>query len=58
MTKGYSGVKGEIMEPVKSRLEFYLVRLENGLHPVVGPSAFRVAEDRGPARKGRRVPDA
>lgn len=46
MTKGYSGAKGEILEPVKSPLEFYVVRLENGMHPVVGPSAFRVSEKR------------
>lgn len=45
MTKGYSGVKGEILEPVHSPLEFYVVRLENGMHPVVGPSAFRTVED-------------
>ena len=45
MTKGYNGVKGEILEPVNSSLEFYVVRLENGMHPVVGPSAFRVADN-------------
>ncbi len=42
MTKGYNGVKGEIIDRVDSSLEFYVVRLENGMHPVVGPSAFTV----------------
>ena len=45
MTKGYIGVKGEILDSVGSALEFYVVHLENGMHPVVGPSAFRVIED-------------
>jgi len=46
MTKGYNGVKGRILEPLDSKLEFYVVQLENGMHPVVGPSAFRVIEGR------------
>ena len=44
MTKGYRGVKGVIVESVKSHFEFYVVRLENGIHLVVGPSAFVLAK--------------
>ncbi|MBN2122952.1 MAG: hypothetical protein JW821_01545 [Deltaproteobacteria bacterium] len=40
MTKGYRGVRGEILEKMESSLEFYVVKLENGIHVVVGPSAF------------------
>ncbi len=42
MTKGYKGVTGQILDQMDSMLEFYVVRLENGMHPVVGPSAFDV----------------
>jgi hypothetical protein len=40
MTKGYKGVKGVITEMTDSPFEFYVVKLENGIHIVVGPSAF------------------
>jgi len=41
MTKGYKGVEGVILEAVESRFEFYVVRLDNGIHVVVGPSSFK-----------------
>jgi hypothetical protein len=44
MTKGYRGVKGVIVARVKSRFEFYVLRLENGIHLVAGPSAFVLAK--------------
>ena len=44
MTKGYKGIKGVIIEFSDSSYEFYLVRLENGINIVVGPSAF-IIED-------------
>jgi hypothetical protein len=40
MTKGYRGMKGTILEVTESRYELYIVKLENGIHVVVGPSAF------------------
>ena len=40
MTKGYKGVKGVITERTDSRFEFYIVKLDNGINIVVGPSAF------------------
>jgi hypothetical protein len=40
MTKGYKGVKGVITENTDSTYEFYVVILDNGIHIVVGPSAF------------------
>ena len=40
MTKGYKGVKGMIAERTDSRFEFYIIKLDNGIHIVVGPSAF------------------
>jgi ribosomal protein S18 acetylase RimI-like enzyme len=56
VTKGYNGVKGEILDPMLSPLEFYVVRLENGMHPVIGPSAFRVIEHQdGPEGRESRM---
>jgi hypothetical protein len=40
MTMGYRGAKGVITEKIKSRFEFYAVKLENGINIIVGPSAF------------------
>ena len=45
MTKGYKGVKGVIVERTDSRFEFYIVKLDNGIHIVVGPSAFMKEEE-------------
>ena len=45
MTKGYKGVKGLIVERTDSRFEFYIIKLDNGIHIVVGPSAFIREED-------------
>ncbi len=42
MTKGYRGVRGVITDKPESSFEFYLIRLENGIHIVAGPSAFEV----------------
>jgi hypothetical protein len=44
MTKGYRGVKGEILERTRSKFEFYVLKLENGIHLVAGPTAFKVIE--------------
>jgi len=40
MTKGYRGVRGVIMEKPDSPFEFYVIRLDNDIHIVAGPSAF------------------
>ena len=40
MTKGYNGVKGTIAERTDSSLEFYVIKLDNGINLVAGPSAF------------------
>jgi hypothetical protein len=45
MTKGYRGMKGVILEKLESRFDFYVVRLENGIHLVVGPTAFIPEEE-------------
>ncbi|UCB48127.1 MAG: hypothetical protein JSW56_13370 [Deltaproteobacteria bacterium] len=45
MTKGYKGVKGVIAEKTESRFEFYIIKLDNGIHIVAGPSAFISEED-------------
>ena len=42
MTKGYKGVKGVVIERTKSKFDFYVLKLENGIHMVAGPSAFIV----------------
>lgn len=43
MTKGYQGVRGVITEKPESRFEFYVIRLDNGIHLIAGPSAFEPA---------------
>lgn len=40
MTKGYRGVRGVITERPESPFEFYVIRLDNHIHIVAGPSAF------------------
>lgn len=45
MTKGYKGVKGVITERTDSRFEFYIIKLDNGINIVVGPSAFIKEKD-------------
>lgn len=40
MTKGYKGVRGEILEKTSSSYDLYVVKLENGIHLVAGPTAF------------------
>lgn len=45
MTKGYKGVKGVITETTDSEYEFYVVRLDNGIHIIAGPSAFNLIPD-------------
>ena len=44
MTKGYRGIGGVIMEKTDSDYEFYIIKLDNGLHMVAGPSAFTGGE--------------
>ncbi len=45
MTKGYKGTRGIIREKTGSQFDFYVVKLENGIHIVAGPSAFVPDED-------------
>jgi len=40
MTKGYKGVRGTVIERTKSEFELYVLKLENGVHLVAGPTAF------------------
>lgn len=40
MTKGYRGVTGTVLEKTDSEYELYVLKLENGIHLVAGPSAF------------------
>jgi hypothetical protein len=40
LTKGYRGVQGIITAKTESRFEFYVVKLDNGIHIIVGPSSF------------------
>lgn len=42
MTKGYKGTRGTISEATDSPYEFYVVKLENGINMVAGPTAFKV----------------
>jgi len=45
MTKGYKGEKGQILERVNSDYEFYILKLDNGIQIVAGPTAFDVFEN-------------
>jgi len=40
MTKGYRGTEGVVIERTESRFELYILKLNNGLNLVAGPSAF------------------
>jgi hypothetical protein len=40
MTKGYKETKGVVTERTKSRFELYILKLNNGLNVIAGPSAF------------------
>jgi len=40
MTKGYKGVKGVILKGTRSEFELYVLKLQNGIHLIAGPSAF------------------
>ena len=40
MTKGYKGIEGVVTERTESRFELYILKLDNGLHLIAGPSAF------------------
>ncbi len=42
MTKGYRGVRGTILARTDSKYEFFIIKLDNGIHLVAGPSAFLV----------------
>ena len=44
MTKGYRGVKGVVTDKTKSRFELYILKLDNGLNLVAGPSSFVTLE--------------
>ncbi len=43
MTKGYKGERGMILDTVNSDYEFYILKLDNGIQIVAGPSAFETA---------------
>jgi hypothetical protein len=45
MTKGYKGVKGEVVERTESDFEFYVLKLENGMNLIAGPTAFVTLEE-------------
>ncbi|MBW2106338.1 MAG: hypothetical protein JRI26_10030 [Deltaproteobacteria bacterium] len=40
MTRGYRGIEGVVTERTESRFELYILRLDNGLNLIAGPSAF------------------
>lgn len=40
MTMGYKGVRGTAIERTESEYELYVLKLENGIHLVAGPTTF------------------
>ena len=47
MTKGYRGIKGVVVERTESHFELYILKLDNGLNLIAGPSAFTPLEKKG-----------
>jgi len=47
MTKGYRGMKGVVVERTESHFELYILKLDNGLNLIAGPSAFIPLEKKG-----------
>jgi len=47
MTKGYRGIEGVVTEKTESRFELYILKLDNGLNLIAGPSAFIPLEKEG-----------
>lgn len=47
MTKGYRGKKGVVVERTESHFELYILKLDNGLNLIAGPSAFIPLEKEG-----------
>jgi len=47
MTKGYRGIKGVVAERTESRFELYILKLNNGLNLIAGPTAFIPLERKG-----------
>jgi hypothetical protein len=45
MTKGYKDMPGVILQKTGSSYNLYVLKLENGIHLVAGPSAFVPGED-------------
>jgi hypothetical protein len=56
MTKGYQGVRGEIVEKTDSPYELYVIRLENKIQIVAGPTAFILLKNG--TRPGNQKPQA
>jgi len=50
MTRGYMGIEGVVTERTESRFEFYILKLDNGLNLIAGPSAFIPLEKEGEQR--------
>ena len=46
MTTGHRGVKGEILERTQSQFDYFVLKLENRVHLVAGPTAFEVIENK------------
>jgi len=40
MTKGYRGIEGVVVEKTESQFDLYILKLDNGLNLIAGPSAF------------------
>ena len=47
MTKGYKGIKGVVVERTESHFELYILKLDNDLNLIAGPSAFTPLEKKG-----------
>ena len=46
MTKGYRGIEGVVVEKTESQFELYILKLDNGLNLIAGPSAFIPLENK------------
>ena len=55
MTKGYRGTEGVVIEKTESRFELYILKLDNGLNLIAGPSAFIPLKKEGEQKVGSEM---
>jgi len=55
MTKGYRGIEGVVTARTESRFELYILKLDNDLHLIAGPSAFIPSEKKDDTKNPLKI---